>query len=89
MVDRLAARPVLEADFLINVPVAERRPFDELPGITADLAEVENRLVGRGRVVLRYSGTEKLARVMVEGEDAAEIDELAHRLADAVKRELG
>ncbi len=74
---------------LINVPVAEQRPFDELPGITADLAEVENRLVGRGRVLLRYSGTEKLARVMVEGEDAAEIDELAHRLADAVKRELG
>ena len=71
---------------LINVPVAEQRPFDELPGITADLAEVENRLVGRGRVLLRYSGTEKLARVMVEGEDAAEIDELAHRLADAVKR---
>ena len=74
---------------LINVPVAERRPFDELPGVSAELAEVETRLVGRGRVLLRYSGTEKLARVMVEGEDAAEIDELAHRLADAVKRELG
>jgi len=74
---------------LINVPVAERRPFNDLPGVSAELAEVETRLVGRGRVLLRYSGTEKLARVMVEGEDAAEIDELAHRLADAVKRELG
>lgn len=74
---------------LINVPVAERRPFDDLPGVTAELAEVETRLAGRGRVLLRYSGTEPLVRVMVEGEDAREIDELAHRLADAVKRELG
>jgi phosphoglucosamine mutase len=74
---------------LINVPVAERRPFDDLPGVTAELAEVETCLVGRGRVLLRYSGTEPLVRVMVEGEDAREIDELAHRLADAVKRELG
>jgi phosphoglucosamine mutase len=74
---------------LINVPVAEQRPFNDLPGVTAELAEVETRLVGRGRVLLRYSGTEPLVRVMVEGEDAREIDELAHRLADAVKRELG
>jgi phosphoglucosamine mutase len=74
---------------LINVPVAERRPFDELPRVSAELAEVEMRLAGRGRILLRYSGTEKLARVMVEGEDAHEIDELANRLADAVKRELG
>jgi len=74
---------------LINVPVAERRPFDELPEVTAELAEVETRLVGRGRVLLRYSGTEALVRVMVEGEDAAEIDDLAHRLAETVKRVLG
>ena len=74
---------------LINVPVAERRPFDELPVVTAELAEVETRLEGRGRVLLRYSGTEPLARVMVEGEDAHEIEELANRLADAVKRDLG
>jgi len=74
---------------LINVPVAERRPFDDLPGLAAELDEVNARLRGRGRVLLRYSGTEPLARVMVEGEDGAEIDELANRLADAVRRELG
>ena len=73
---------------LLNVSVTERRPFDELPGVTAELEEVERRLEGRGRVLLRYSGTEPLARVMVEGEDGAEIEELANRLADAVKREL-
>ena len=53
------------------------------------LAEVETKLRGRGRVLLRYSGTEQLARVMVEGEDAAEIETQANRLAEAVKRALG
>jgi len=74
---------------LLNVPIAHRRPFDELDGVTAELTEAERRLEGRGRVLLRYSGTEPLARVMVEGEDAHEIDGLANRLADAVRRDLG
>ncbi len=74
---------------LLNVPVAERRPFDELPLVATELEEVETRLQNRGRVLLRYSGTEPLARVMVEGEDAQEIEVLADRLAEAVKRELG
>jgi phosphoglucosamine mutase len=74
---------------LINVPVAARRPFDEVPGVAAELNEVNDALEGRGRVLLRYSGTEPLARVMVEGEDAVEIDALANRLANAVAHELG
>lgn len=74
---------------LVNVPVAERRPLDELPAVVAELTEVERTLDGRGRVLLRYSGTEPLARVMVEGEDAHEIERLATRLVDAVRRELG
>ncbi|MCU0304810.1 MAG: phosphoglucosamine mutase [Thermoanaerobaculales bacterium] len=74
---------------LLNVPVAERRPFDEMPRVARELAEVEARLEGRGRVLLRYSGTEPLARVMVEGEDAGEIQELAGRLTDAVRADLG
>jgi phosphoglucosamine mutase len=74
---------------LVNVPVSERRPFAEVPEVAAELAAVEGRLEGRGRVLLRYSGTEPLARVMVEGDDAAEIDELAQRLAGAVARQLG
>jgi phosphoglucosamine mutase len=74
---------------LVNVPVAERRPFDTLQRVVDELAEANQRLHGRGRVLLRYSGTEPLARVMVEGEDAQEIDELARRLADAVRQELG
>jgi phosphoglucosamine mutase len=74
---------------LVNVPVAERRPFDELPTVVAELAEVEAALAGRGRVLLRYSGTEPLARVMVEGEDGHEIERFAARLVDAVQRDLG
>ena len=48
-------------------------------------AEVEKTLAGRGRVLLRKSGTEPLIRVMVEGEDEAQVTALAHRIADAVK----
>lgn len=74
---------------LLNVPVTERRPFDDVPAIASELKAVTDTLAGRGRVLLRYSGTEALARVMVEGEDAAEIEALAHRLAEAVDSELG
>jgi len=74
---------------LLNIPVVRRQPFAELSTVTAELADVEARLNGRGRVLLRYSGTEPLARVMVEGEDAREISEFANRLADAVKHDLG
>ncbi len=74
---------------LINVPVARMRPFDELPEISRQLAETNRVLDRRGRVLLRYSGTEPLARVMIEGEDAAEIEALADGLAGVIHNELG
>jgi phosphoglucosamine mutase len=74
---------------LVNVPVKRRLPFDRLPPVTRELEETERRLSGRGRVLLRYSGTESLARVMIEGEDSREIETLAHRLADTIRGELG
>jgi len=74
---------------LLNVPVARMRPFDDVPTVSRQLAETHRRLEDRGRVLLRYSGTEPLARVMIEGEDAAEIAELAGRLAEVIRRELG
>jgi len=73
---------------LINVPVSRRRPFEELPGVSRQLSETNRLLEKRGRVLLRYSGTEDLARVMIEGEDAAEIATLAAVLAEAIRREL-
>ena len=74
---------------LINVSVKEKRPFEDLPTVMDAQKEAESLLSDRGRVLLRYSGTESLARVMVEGEDEEEVERLARRIADAVKRELG
>lgn len=74
---------------LINIEVAQKRPFEECQQILKAKADAENKLNGRGRVLLRYSGTEPLARVMVEGENADKVLELAQTVADAVKTELG
>ncbi len=73
---------------LVNVKVAEKRPFDEVEAIRSASAEVEKILSGTGRLLLRYSGTENLARVMIEGRDQAEIEGLAHSLAQTIKAAL-
>ena len=73
---------------LLNVPVSRKLPFEELPRVSAELAEANRRLGHRGRVLLRYSGTERLARVMIEGEDAEEIQTLAEGIAEAIRSEL-
>jgi phosphoglucosamine mutase len=74
---------------LLNVPVRRKPPMTGLPSVHRGLSETERRLAGRGRVLLRYSGTEPLARVMIEGDDASEIQSLAEELADAIRREIG
>jgi len=73
---------------LLNVPVSRKLPFEELPRVSTELAEANRRLNRRGRVLLRYSGTERLARVMIEGEDADEIEALAESIAEAIRSEL-
>jgi phosphoglucosamine mutase len=73
---------------LINVPVKEKKPFDAVPAIAAASAELERQLEGNGRLLLRYSGTENLARVMIEGRDQAEIERLANGLGAVIEREL-
>ncbi|MBK7393844.1 MAG: phosphoglucosamine mutase [Chloracidobacterium sp.] len=74
---------------LKNVKVAEKRPFSEVPEIASAAKQVEYELDGTGRLLLRYSGTENLARVMIEGKDQAVIEALAGRLADTIGRVLG
>lgn len=69
---------------LVNVKVGEKRPFDEVPEIAAAAAELENELDGNGRLLLRYSGTENLARVMIEGKDQTAIEAQANRLGDVI-----
>lgn len=74
---------------LVNIRVKERRPFEQMPSVMARLKECEAILRNEGRVLLRYSGTETLARVMVEGKDKAQIESLAHSLADTIRLEIG
>ena len=73
---------------LLNVPVGSKPDLGRFPEISSAIAETERLLRGRGRLDVRYSGTEPLARVMVEGEDASEIERLARRVADAIARRL-
>jgi phosphoglucosamine mutase len=74
---------------LINIPVARKVDFREIPAIAAEIDRVAKKLKGRGRMEVRYSGTEPLARVMVEGESLHEIQGYAHRVGDAIAANLG
>jgi phosphoglucosamine mutase len=74
---------------LLNVAVKEKRPIDSLPSLAEAVRRVEKEFNGSGRVLIRYSGTEPKARVMVEGEDERRVEELANELADEVRRALG
>jgi phosphoglucosamine mutase len=74
---------------LINVPVREKVPFEQIPEIAAAIEEVETDLAGKGRVLLRYSGTENLARVMIEAEDDELVEPNARRLAAVIEKNLG
>jgi phosphoglucosamine mutase len=74
---------------LVNVRVTEKRPFADLPSVEQAAREVERSLNGRGRLLLRYSGTEPLARIMIEGEDESQIADYAEKLAQAIRQEIG
>lgn len=74
---------------LINVPVSSKPPVEELKKVTAKIGEVEKSLEGSGRVLVRYSGTENICRVMVEGPEAATVEKMAASIAEAVKEEIG
>ena len=74
---------------LINVPVRERPPLDAHPVIGAAIRSEEAQLHGRGRVLVRYSGTEPKARIMVEGEPRAAIEASATRLRQVIEAAIG
>jgi phosphoglucosamine mutase len=74
---------------LVNVRVREKRPFADLSAVQAVVADVEDQLANKGRLLLRYSGTEPLARVMIEGENQHQIESHAEKIAAAIKREIG
>ena len=74
---------------LLNVRVSRKVPFDSLPNVREKTEQIERSMGDRGRLLLRYSGTEPLARVMVEGEDAATVEMVANELAGVIKAEIG
>jgi phosphoglucosamine mutase len=74
---------------LVNVRVKQRRPLNELPKVIAASQRAEAEFGHRGRVLLRFSGTEPLARVMVEGPTLDRVTHHAHSIADAIGLELG
>lgn len=85
----LAGLLELYPQVLINVPVKAKKPIEECKAISKAAAEAEKALKGRGRILLRYSGTEALLRVMLEGENEDKVRSLAETLAEAVQAELG
>jgi len=74
---------------LENVRVRERMPLGEMPEVSRLIADAEQRLAGSGRLLVRYSGTEMLARVMVEGEDHALIGTMAREIGAAIQKQVG
>jgi phosphoglucosamine mutase len=74
---------------LLNVRVKEKRDFERMPRVSRKIAAVEQELNGRGRTLIRYSGTEMLARVMLEGEDQEKIGRMARDIAEEIRQEIG
>jgi phosphoglucosamine mutase len=74
---------------IVNVRVREKQPLEQIPEVSKRIQEAETALKGKGRVVVRYSGTEALARVMIEAESREEMERHAERIAQAIRSTLG
>ena len=74
---------------IVNVRVREKQPLEQIPEVRDRIQEAESALQGKGRVVVRYSGTEALARVMIEAESREEMEKHAERIAQAIRTTLG
>lgn len=85
----LASVMVPFPQILINVEVSRKPPLEEMPSVAEEIRRAEALLGDEGRILFRYSGTERLARVMVEGRDGAQVESLAQSIADKVQSEIG
>jgi phosphoglucosamine mutase len=85
----LAAQMTAYPQVLLNVRVKEKRDLQEVPAVAAAVTDVERKLGATGRLLVRYSGTEPLLRVMLEGQDQAQIHAWAEEIAEQVRRHLG
>ncbi len=87
--DALTADLRIYPQKLVNVRIRERKPLSELPAVEAEIAACERLLDGSGRIVVRFSGTEPLLRVMVEAADDEMVDRVTGRIAETIRREIG
>ncbi len=74
---------------LLNVKVREKKPFQDIPQLQDLILAAKRRLEEQGRINIRYSGTEKLARIMVEGENETLIREIAEEIASRIQQAIG
>jgi phosphoglucosamine mutase len=74
---------------LVNIRVREKRPFEQLPEVAEEIRMAEAAFGEEGRILVRYSGTELLARVMAEGADGRCVEARANRIAAAIQRAIG
>ena len=74
---------------LVSLPVRDKIPFDELPDVSRKIAQVERELGADGRVLVRYSGTERKARVMVEGPDPVMTQTYVESIAETIQKAIG
>jgi phosphoglucosamine mutase len=88
-IDELTADLKVFPQVIVNVKVREKRPLESIPTVAAAIRAAEDELKDTGRVVIRYSGTEPLARVMIEAESEEAMHCHADAIADAIRRELG
>jgi phosphoglucosamine mutase len=87
--DELTAGFQIYPQKLVNVRVREKKGLLEIPSVAREIRQVEEAYAGTGRVLVRFSGTEPLARVMVEGPDLERVESFSARIADAIRREMG
>src|SRR5579863_1309695 len=88
-IDELTADLKVFPQVIVNIKVREKRPLDTIPAVASAIRAAEEDLKDSGRVVIRYSGTEALARVMIEAEDENAMRRHAESIAGAIRAELG
>jgi phosphoglucosamine mutase len=84
----LAACVTVFPQVLVNIPVKEKKPLSSLPEVASAIRKAEEALQGKGRVLVRYSGTELKARVMVEGDDSGRVRLMAGEIGEAIRKAL-
>jgi phosphoglucosamine mutase len=88
-IDELTSDLCVFPQIIVNIKVREKRPLESIATVAATIRAAEQELSDSGRVVIRYSGTESLARVMIEAEDEESMRRHADAIANAIRMELG